>query len=114
VTDYFTYVDDHTAFRADKLVKADLFRGDHLFVGLNCLEAGQSQEVHAHAGADKFYLLISGKARMRVGEEVREVGAGGVVWAPAGVLHGVESALVRTVVLVGMTARREVSGPARS
>jgi len=111
VTAYFTHVSDHTAFRADRLAKTDLFRGEHLFVGLNCFEAGQSQAIHTHAGADKFYLLISGKARMRVGDEVREMGAGNVVWAPAGVLHGVESALARTVMLVGMTASRGVSAP---
>ena len=109
MTAHFTQVDDHAAFRAEKPAKADLFRGDHLFVGLNCFEPGQSQAVHAHGGADKFYLVISGKARMRVGDEVQEAGPGAVVWAPSGLPHGVEVALERTVMLVGMTAGERVS-----
>ena len=40
---------------------------------------------HAHAGADKFYYVCSGRARLTVGEETREVAEGGIVWAPAGV-----------------------------
>ena len=82
--------------------KVDLARGTSLFVGLNCFEIGQEQHVHAHRGADKFYLVLSGKARMRVGDEVRVAETGMLVWAPADVPHGVEEALERTVLLVGM------------
>ena len=77
-------------------------RRRQLFVGLNCFEPGQSQRVHMHAGADKFYLVVSGRARMTVGDETREVGPGTVVWAPADVPHGVAEALERTVMLVGI------------
>ena len=91
-----------TTFRADAATKADLFRGASLFLGLNCFEAGQAQGVHTHAGADKFYLVVSGRARMTVGGETREVGPGTVVWAPAEVPHGVAEALERTVLLVGI------------
>jgi quercetin dioxygenase-like cupin family protein len=90
------------AFRGDKAAKADLVRGGTLFAGLNCFEPGQSQPVHAHAGADKFYLILSGKARMIVGNESRDAGAGTLVWAPAGEPHGVELAHERTVMLVAM------------
>ena len=89
-------------FRADAATKADLFRGASLFLGLNCFEAGQAQGVHTHAGADKFYLVVSGRARMTVGGETREAGPGTVVWAPAEVPHGVAEALERTVLLVGI------------
>jgi quercetin dioxygenase-like cupin family protein len=83
-------------------LKADLFRGDRLFLGLNCFEPGQAQRAHAHAEADKFYLIVSGKARMRVGNDVLPAGPGDLVWAPAGLVHGVEEALERTVMLVGI------------
>ena len=83
-------------------VKADLFAGRQLFVGLNCFEKGQAQAVHVHDGADKFYFVVSGSARMTVGVETQEVGAGTVVWAPAHVPHGVVEALERTVLLVGI------------
>lgn len=99
---YFSPIDDAAEFSEEKPTKADLFRGEQLFVGLNCFEPGQSQRTHIHAGADKFYLVISGRARMTVGGETREVGAGTVVWAPADLPHGVAEALERTVMLVGI------------
>jgi quercetin dioxygenase-like cupin family protein len=103
MSDSFISVGDRAAFDAARAAKQDLFRGEHLFVGLNCFEPGQSQSVHAHADADKFYLVVSGKARMTVGESTRVAEVGTVVWAPAGVPHGVTEALERTVMLVGMS-----------
>ncbi|MGH7513571.1 MAG: cupin domain-containing protein [Gemmatimonadales bacterium] len=90
------------AFSTGGATKADVCRGAHLFVGLNCFEPGQTQRIHTHAGADKFYLVVSGRARMTVGGETREAGPGTVVWAPADVPHGVAEALERTVLLVGI------------
>jgi quercetin dioxygenase-like cupin family protein len=86
-----------------KSTKSDLVTGGHLFLGLNCFEPGQLQTTHAHAAADKFYLLLSGKARMRVGDEAVTAEAGDIVWCPANLPHGVEEALERTVMLVGMS-----------
>ena len=103
MSEYFTSVAEHASFAEGKFTKADLARGAHLFAGLNCFEPGQSQAVHAHDGADKFYLVLEGKARMRVGAEELDAGAGTLVWAPAGVPHGVVRALERTVMLVGMS-----------
>ena len=100
---HFTSVAEHASFAEGKFTKADLARGAHLFAGLNCFEPGQSQAVHAHDGADKFYLVLEGKARMRVGAEELDAGAGTLVWAPAGVPHGVVRALERSVMLVGMS-----------
>jgi quercetin dioxygenase-like cupin family protein len=102
MTDYFKSIEGAAAFAKDKAAKADLFAGPHLFVGLNCFEPGQSQKVHVHADSDKFYLVVSGKARMIVGDESRDVVAGTVVWAPADVPHGVVHAVERTVMLVAM------------
>jgi quercetin dioxygenase-like cupin family protein len=102
VTEYFKSIDTVAKFSAEKAAKADLFVGRQLFVGLNCFEPGQSQKVHVHAGADKFYLVVTGKARMTVGEETREVGPGTVVWAPADLPHGVAQALEPTVMLVAI------------
>jgi uncharacterized cupin superfamily protein len=90
-------------FAADTMQKRDCAILDGLLLGLNCFEPGQSQRVHAHEGADKFYLMLSGKAKITVGDETREVTTGDLVVAPAGIEHGVESALERTVMLVGIT-----------
>lgn len=100
--EYFLTVPAKAVFSESVAAKGDLFRGKHLFAGLNCFEPGQSQSIHAHAGADKFYFVVTGKARMTVGSETREASAGDIVWAPAGVPHGVEAALERTVMLVAI------------
>jgi quercetin dioxygenase-like cupin family protein len=102
MSEFFRKVDQSVHFSRDKAGKADLWAGERLFVGLNCFEPGQAQKVHAHAGADKFYYVCSGRARLTVADETREVGPGEIVWAPAGVPHGVEEALERTVLLVGI------------
>lgn len=102
MTDHYRSIDALAIFSTEKAAKVDLVLGQHLFVGLNCFEPGQSQKVHAHRGSDKFYLVVSGKARMVVGDETREVGEGTLVWAPADLPHGVAEALERTVMLVAM------------
>jgi len=102
VTDHFQSIPAAATFDAKNATKADIFTGQQMFVGLNCFEPGQSQKVHVHTGSDKFYLVVSGKARMTVGDETREVGEGTVVWAPADLPHGVTEALERTVMLVAI------------
>jgi quercetin dioxygenase-like cupin family protein len=102
MTEFFRSVPQSAVFGGEKATKADLFAGERLFVGLNCFEPGQSQKAHVHAGADKFYYVCSGRARLTVGEETRVVADGEIVWAPAGVSHGVAEALERTVLLVGI------------
>ena len=100
---YFKRIEAAAGFDAAKATKANLFAGGKLFVGLNCFEPGQSQRIHVHAGADKFYLVVTGKARMMVGAETEEAGPGTVVWAPADVPHGVAEALERTIMLVAIS-----------
>jgi quercetin dioxygenase-like cupin family protein len=102
MTRHVRQLTDLVTFQPGKATKADLFRGDRLFVGLNCFEVGQGQPSHVHGGADKFYYVVSGRARFTVAEESFEAEAGAVVWAPADLPHGVERALERTVVLVAI------------
>ncbi|HSR15119.1 MAG TPA: cupin domain-containing protein [Gemmatimonadales bacterium] len=66
-------------FDAARGTKTDLARGERLFLGLNCFEPGQAQSAHTHADADKFYLLLEGKARMRIGDQVITAEAGDLV-----------------------------------
>ena len=99
---YFSRAADAARFSPEKATKSDLRAGGRLFLGLNCFEPGQAQQVHTHGGADKFYFIISGKARMIVGEETRVAEPGDLVWAPADLPHGVVEALERTVMLVGI------------
>jgi len=99
---FFLRLADLAEFDPGRGSKRDLWAGSQLFAGLNCFEPGQSQPIHAHAGADKFYLLVSGKARMAVGAETRIAEAGDLVLAPAGVPHGVLEALDRCVMLIAI------------
>src|SRR5881394_1364322 len=96
------HLPDHAAFSADKMTKVDCFRSERLLVGLNCFEPGQSQAVHAHAGADKFYVVVSGKATFTIGTETVVAGPGDLIPAPADVPHGVARVDERTVVLIAM------------
>jgi mannose-6-phosphate isomerase-like protein (cupin superfamily) len=93
---------NRAVFDPAKPTKIDCFRSARLLVGLTCLEAGQAQSVHAHAGADKFYFVVSGNARFVVGDTTSDAAAGDLVVAPADVPHGVERAFERTVLLVGI------------
>lgn len=99
---YLLRLSDRAAFAAERMTKVDCFRSVRLLVGLNCFEPGQAQAVHAHASADKFYMVVSGKATFVVGPERFEARAGDLVLAPADVPHGVERALEQTVMLVGI------------
>lgn len=96
------HLPDRAVFSPDKMSKVACFRSERLLVGLNCFEPGQSQAVHTHAGADKFYVVVSGKANFVVGARTVSAGPGDLILAPAGVPHGVERADTRTVVLVAI------------
>jgi quercetin dioxygenase-like cupin family protein len=100
--EYFFEPANAARFAPGKFTKLEVARGPQLFVGLNCFEPGQGQAVHSHADADKFYLVLSGNARMIVGSQSADAAAGTLVWAPRGIPHGVERAHERTVMLVGM------------
>lgn len=88
---HFSDYRDHVGARADKFYKATLFQGKMMLVGLNCLEPGQIQALHDHTDQDKVYVVMEGSGRFTVGDEIREAGEGTVIWAPAGIPHGVEN-----------------------
>jgi mannose-6-phosphate isomerase-like protein (cupin superfamily) len=79
----------HVGAQAGKFYKTTLWQGDHLMVGVNCLEPNQTQSVHAHEGADKFYFVLEGNGRFTVGAQEFSASSGSVVVAPAGIPHGV-------------------------
>jgi quercetin dioxygenase-like cupin family protein len=80
---------DFEGSRPEKFFKTTLWQGDHVMIGLNCLEPQQTQPVHAHDGADKFYFVLAGRGSFIVGDEQQVVNTGTVVIAPAGIPHGV-------------------------
>jgi quercetin dioxygenase-like cupin family protein len=100
--DLLQHVPSRAAFSAAAMTKIECFRSDRLLVGLNCFEPGQEQRIHTHAGADKFYVVVSGKARFVIADRRVDAGPGDLVLAPRGIPHGVERALERTVLLVAV------------
>jgi quercetin dioxygenase-like cupin family protein len=91
-------------FSGEKLSKVGLFASERFFLDLYCLEPGQSQKPHAHAGCDKVYLVTEGRGRFRVGDDERALSAGEAVMAGSGEVHGIENdSGARLVVLTFMS-----------
>lgn len=89
VSELVKQLSEYEGTRPQKFHKVTLFRSDALLLGVNCLEPGQVQNPHEHAGQDKFYYVVEGRGRFWLGEERVTAVAGEVVWAPAGLVHGV-------------------------
>ena len=80
---------EHAGSQPEKFFKTTLWQSDHLTLGLNCLEPGQIQKVHAHDGADKIYYVLEGEGHFTIGDEQRVARQGMLIVAPAGIPHGV-------------------------
>ncbi len=78
-------------FSAEGLQKLNLFQTPRFFADVYCLEPGQEQHAHAHAGSDKVYVVLEGRARVRVGDEERDLGPQEAALAPSGMPHGVRN-----------------------
>lgn len=82
-------IEDNIGKRDDKFYKTTLFKSDTILLGLNCLKPGQVQKAHEHSDQDKFYFVFEGTGRFVLGAEEVEASTGEIVWAPAGMIHGV-------------------------
>lgn len=78
-------------FEESKMGKVSLASGEHLYAGLNCFLPGQEHKAHIHADQDKMYVVLEGQGEASVGDELRPVRAGDLVFAPAGVIHGMKN-----------------------
>jgi quercetin dioxygenase-like cupin family protein len=97
-------------FAADKLQKLNLLETPQMFADVYCLEPGQAQKPHGHAGATKFYFVLEGEGKFRVGAQARTLGPGEMAWAAAGEAHGVENtSAARLVLLVAMAPNPNAS-----
>jgi mannose-6-phosphate isomerase-like protein (cupin superfamily) len=71
--------------------KLNLFETPRFFCDVYCLLPGQAQTPHAHADADKIYLVLEGTAVATIDDEPVTLAAGDCVLAPAGSAHGVSN-----------------------
>ena len=91
-------------FNPEKMGKADLIRGRHLFAGLNSFEPGQEHAPHKHCDRDKMYVVLEGCGDVTVGDDGGRIEPGDVVMAPADVEHSLSNpGPDRLVVLVVMS-----------
>lgn len=103
MSDLIKTLAEHKGVNEGKFYKTTLFRSDALLLGVNCLEPGQVQKAHDHADQDKFYYVVEGEGNFVLGDNQKNAQAGDVVWAPAGVVHGVSNeGKTRLTLLVGI------------
>ena len=77
----------------------EFIRTHDLSVGLYQLAAGETDPQGPHT-EDEVYHVVSGRARIAVGEEDREVGPGSVLFVAADVVHRFHDITEDLVVLV--------------
>lgn len=100
MSDLIKAVAEHTGESTEKFYKTTLFRSAALLLGVNCLEPGQVQTPHDHVDQDKFYYVVEGEGLFQLAEESHRAAAGDVVWAPAGMVHGVRNQSDRRLTLL--------------
>ncbi len=82
---------DAFEFGAEKMKKNALFASDRFFCDVYTFEPGQAQTGHRHAASDKIYYVLRGVGDFRVDDDARTLGAGDVVFCPAGSEHAVSN-----------------------
>ena len=96
--------EEHAVFNPEKMGKTTLFRSERVMVGLNAFEPGQEHALHAHAGMDKVYQVVSGSGVFLLEGEELPCEAGILLVAPEGVPHGIRNTgSERLVVLAILT-----------
>jgi len=96
--------EEHAVFRPDKMGKATLFESSRLLVGLNTFEPGQEHALHAHAGLDKVYLVLSGAGEFLLEGRSLPMAAGVMLVAPEGIPHGIRNTGRERLVVLAMLA----------
>ena len=69
-------VKDHAKLQPDKMAKIALAATPRALLDLYCVAPGQDQKPHTHGDQDKFYVVLEGRGRFRLGaaEHVLEAG----------------------------------------
>ena len=83
--------EEHAVYRPDKMGKSTLFESARLLVGVNAFEPGQEHALHAHAGMDKVYQVLSGQGEFLLAGRAIPMRAGVMLVAPEGVPHGIRN-----------------------
>src|SRR3989442_10170696 len=71
----------HAKLQPDKMAKIALAATPRALLDLYCVAPGQDQKPHTHGDQDKFYVVLEGRGRFRLGAPAHVLQAGG---APLG------------------------------
>ena len=96
--------EEHAVFRPDKMGKSTLFESERLLVGLNCFEPGQEHALHAHAGMDKLYVVVSGSGQFLLEGRELAMAPGQLLVAPEGIPHGIRNTGAERLVVLAVLA----------
>ncbi len=69
----------------------EIARSDVQSVHLVFMPSGKKVRAHYHRERDEFYVILQGRAKLRIGNDLYEVGEGHVAFIPRGTIHGIES-----------------------
>jgi quercetin dioxygenase-like cupin family protein len=81
-------VKDHAKLQTDKMAKIALAATSRAQLDLYCVAPGQDQKPHTHGDQDKFYIVLEGRGRFRLGSAEHSLETGDALVAPAGTEHG--------------------------
>jgi mannose-6-phosphate isomerase-like protein (cupin superfamily) len=102
----FKEISSYLRFTAEKMQKVGVFDTERMFCDVYCFEVNQEQTSHAHKTSDKVYYVLQGNAQIRIADEIKDLGPGGIALAPAGAEHGVRNpGPERLVLLVFMAPK---------
>lgn len=103
--------EEHARFRPDKMGKATLFESERIAVGTNAFEPGQEHALHAHAGMDKVYHVLSGRGLFLLEGRELPMEAGVLLVAPEGVPHGIRNTGEERLVVLAVLAPSPAAAP---
>lgn len=84
--------------------KATLFGSERLLVGLNCFEPGQEHALHAHAGMDKLYVVVSGAGELLLEGRSVPMSTGQLLVVPEGIPHGIRNSGDERLIVLAVLA----------
>src|SRR4029450_11970714 len=75
-------VKDHVKLQPDKRAKIALATTPRAQLDLYCVAPGQEQKPHTHGDQDKFYVVLEGRGRFRLGSADHALEAGDALGPP--------------------------------
>ena len=67
-------------------------------------ESGSMQAVHGHPDNEQVYVIVRGRGVMQIGDEMKEVGEGTLVFIPPGAGHAIKNTSDDPLVFVSATS----------